>query len=401
MDLSNLKNKNVHEKRMSDRTIFWGAILIVIFLAHYYLYMAVGRHLNPILEGIWLFTGVLAMLSSLASKRLGAPRKEIRNMPMQSALNRFGAVWNIFVVLTTTFMLLVKALSLLLPRISFEISFAVSCLAALAVCVYGVTEARTIQHTHMLLKTHKLAKGHPRIRIVQLSDLHISPFMNVTHITRVVEATLKAMPDLIVITGDMIDGVVGDEQELLPFYRPYAERMGELHKYGPRLGVWAIPGNHDYYEGFADTLTFLKTAGIHLLQTEKVDLGEIVLLGVDDLDHIRKSDTRPQATRSEELVDSLTAEERRKFVLLLRHRPVVERATIGSFDLQLSGHTHGGQLFFIPSSRHKIPGKPKGLLSLGQGSDIYVSNGAGFVGPPMRFLAPAEIVITDLVPDES
>jgi len=102
-------------------------------------------------------------------------------------------------------------------------------------------------------------------------------------------------------------------------------------------------------------------------------------------------------SKSEELMESLTEREREKFVILLRHRPKIEAVTIGLFDLQLSGHTHGGQLFSLPSSRHKIPGRPKGLLALGRGSSLYVSNGAGFVGPPMRFFAPAEIVVFDLI----
>ena len=156
---------------------------------------------------------------------------------------------------------------------------------------------------------------------------------------------------------------MGDENEVSQNYLPYAEKLAELAAYGPRLGVWAVPGNHDYFDGLDNTMAFLEKAGIRLMRTEKKDLGDIVLLGADDIDHVNMSGASSSTTRSEKLVASLTKDEKRKFVLFLRHRPVVERTTIGSFDLQLSGHTHGGQLFTLPSSRHRIPGKTKLLRS--------------------------------------
>ena len=140
----------------------------------------------------------------------------------------------------------------------------------------------------------------------------------------------------------------------------------------------------------------MRRAGIKLLRTRSVDIGRVVLAGADDLDHEAASGTKG-LTRSEELMASLSERELKKFVILLRHRPKVEAVTVGRFDLQLSGHTHGGQIFSLPSSRHKIPGRTKGLLPLGRDSSLYVSNGVGFVGPPMRFFATAEIVVFDLV----
>ena len=93
----------------------------------------------------------------------------------------------------------------------------------------------------------------------------------------------------------------------------------------------------------------------------------------DDIDYVNMSGASSSTTRSEKLVASLTKDEKRKFVLFLRHRPVVERTTIGSFDLQLSGHTHAGQLFTLFFSRHRIPGKMKGPIPVGRGFWLYVS----------------------------
>lgn len=389
---------NVHKKRFSDRNLFWLLILTAVFLAHYYLYLTVGRYLPPPLETLWLAIGLTAMLSSAAARRLGAPRNGTGKISVRSVFHRFGACWNILVVLTTAFMLFFHLLRSFAP-LSPGTSFVTSLLLALLACAYGVMEARNIRSIRFALETEKLCSGR-KLRIVQLSDLHISPFMNVGHIARIVRATLIARPDVVVITGDLVDGVVGDDETILPFYRPFEAAMHQIAESTPPLGIWAIPGNHDYYEGFDNSLLFMRNAGIHVLISEVEDLGELVLVGADDLDHQRPAlDGRggEDRTRSVELIDSLTEEQRGKFILLLRHRPVVEPATLGRFDLQLSGHTHGGQVFTLPSSRHRIPGKPKGLLELDGDSKLYVSNGAGFVGPPMRFFAPAEIVVIDLI----
>ncbi|MDL2263525.1 metallophosphoesterase [Synergistaceae bacterium OttesenSCG-928-I11] len=362
---------------MSDNRLFWFFVLFAIFLAHYYLYVSVGVHLKGWQEALWLVMGAFAMMSSLAARRLHTPRRERRRMTLKSAVYRFGGAWNIFVILTTACMLIFRCFAL-----DIRAAFLVSCCVSFAVCAYGVYEARTIRTVRIELRTPKLPDGAERLRIAQLTDLHISPFMLLKHVARVVDAIVSAEPDLVVITGDLVDGSVGDEAGVSSFYLPYAEELRRIAGASPRLGVWAVPGNHDYYEGFENSAEFVDLSRIERIAGEKRDLGEILLLGADDLDHIRKSDANPEQSVSEELFASLTCEERKKFVLFLRHRPIVEPSTIGRFDLQLSGHTHGGQLFFIPSSRHKIPGRPKGLRFIGNGSYLYVSNGAGFVGPP-------------------
>lgn len=334
------------------------------------------------------------MLSSVAVRRLSTPRRVRRTMSLKSAIYRFGAIWNIFVVLTTLFMVAARPLGL--PETG---EFVASCIIAFAICSYGVYEARTIRSTRFTLETGKISGGN--LRIAQITDLHISPYMIPAHVRRVVDAVIAAEPDVVVITGDLVDGIVGDGDGVAPFYRPFADELRRLSgsdASAPSLGVLAVPGNHDYYEGFGNSCDFMETAAIELLSNEKKTLGPLTILGADDLDHLRRSEEFPDLSRSEALVSSLDESEKNNFILLLRHRPVVEPSTVGHFDLQLSGHTHGGQLLTLPSSMHRIPGKPKGLLALEGGSNLYVSNGAGFVGPPMRFLAPAEIVIIDLVP---
>lgn len=403
MVVSGLKNRNYHKKRFSDHSVFWGLILVSLFLAHYYIFTQISLFLaGSRLEILWLLLGISAVISSFSANRLGVLRHVTRRVTLQSAFNRFGSTWNIFIVQTAVIMLFTQAVGRIFTPLAPEHSFSVSALASFAICLYGLIEARTIITLKLALHTRALPPGRQRLRIVQLSDLHIGPFMNTPHIARVVRETFNAMPDLVVITGDIVDGDVGDGNGVLPFYQAFSSILAELQAFSFEFGVWAVPGNHDYYEGFEGSRLFMKNAGIKLLQTEKADLGDIVLLGADDGDHLLPSDENPALTRSEALTASLTEEEERKFVLLLRHRPIVEPSTIGKFNLQLSGHTHGGQLFTLPSSRHRLPGKSRGLALLGHGggskeSWLYVSNGAGFVGPPMRFFSPAEIVVIDIL----
>ncbi|MDR1514417.1 MAG: metallophosphoesterase [Synergistaceae bacterium] len=380
--------------RFSDRPRFWWAFFFVMLSVHAYLYAAEVRKMPSELSSPWLLAGASALLASASAPLLGPPKNNTGRISLQSALQRSGALWNFFVLFSAAYMTIIRVISVI-HEIPARAVFPASLFASLLTCLYGLFEARNVRSVFLSLKTRKL-KRKERLRVVQISDLHIGPFMNVGHIARVVRAALMASPDLVVVTGDTVDGEVGGESETLPFYRPFSKTLLAISESGPGLGVWAISGNHDYYENFAASLRFIESAGFRLLRGEKVDLGEIVLIGADDMDHETRSDANGEMTRSEELIDSLSPDERNKFVLLLRHRPIIEESSLGKFDLQLSGHTHGGQLVPLPSSRHRIPGRSRGLLALPRGSNIYVSNGAGFVGPPLRFFAPAEIVVIDL-----
>ncbi|MDR3332449.1 MAG: metallophosphoesterase [Synergistaceae bacterium] len=384
---------NPHGKRMSDRGVFQLVVISVVILAHSYLYVTIGRLLDWHLEAIWFAVGILAIVSMGGTRLLGTPRRRRAAISPQGAIYRFGASWNVMVVLWAAFMMI--STLFLEPSMT---SRTISCILSFAICSYGIMEAGTVRIARLELQTEKLPRR-GRLRLVQLTDLHIGPYSSLKHLSKIVETALLSGPDLIAITGDLVDGAVGDKGGISPYYEPFAEKLRELRQAATRFGVWAVPGNHDFYENFEGAAAFMKRSGVKLLRGEAMDLGVVVLAGADDLDHLSGSESRQGITKSEDLLLSLDPALSDKFVLFLRHRPIVERRTVGHFDLQLSGHTHGGQLLTLPSSRHRIPGRSRGLLSLGRGSYMYVSNGAGFVGPPMRFLAPAEIVVIDLVRD--
>lgn len=396
--------KDLHEKRFSERSSLRISAVAVILLAHLYLYAAAGRYLWAPFEALWVLAGTLSLVILCVTRAARMRCSAARTVRFRRATEKFGVLWSMMILLTAAMMLVLSFAEPILAGISVELMkafpssqlflFKMSLIISSLFCAYGIFEARTIRTVYITVNTEKDIGE--EIRLVQLTDLHVNPGLDPSHLERTVNAALAAEPDIIVITGDIIDGEAGDEGGIFESYAPYAEKLAELALYAPRLGVWAVPGNHDYFDGLENTAAFLQTAGIKLLRTEKVDLGDMVLLGADDPDHLNISNSDPSLSVSEALVASLSDDEEKKFVLLLRHRPVVEPSTIGHFDLQLSGHTHGGQLFTLPSSRHRIPGHTRGTVSLGSGSELYVSNGAGFVGPPMRFLAPAEVAVIDI-----
>ena len=376
-------DRAAHSRRYSDRALFW--LILLLFLVS-----AAALLTSRLIElwgtGTWLYPWFFANFSAIGISfvsryfRGGFPTKAYLYV------SRSASVWNIFILMTAPLLLLQKLADFMgftsAPHpqgVLFSLFF------SFIFCAYSIYEAYTIHTIRIEISTKRLPKETRRLRIAQLSDLHLGPFMSPAQLRRVLLTMEESKPDLLVITGDLVDGDI----------RKHVREIALFRKYAPPLGIYCVPGNHDYYENIDHAVSFMGRAGMHVLRTKIAEIGGIVIVGADDQDHLHF--LPGGRTRSQELLETLNAEQREKFVLLLRHRPVVEPGTEGKFQLQLSGHTHGGQVFPLPSSRHKIPGIHRGTVSLKEESLLYVSNGAGFVGPPMRFLAPPEITIIDLI----
>jgi len=222
-------------------------------------------------------------------------------------------------------------------------------------------------------------------KIVQLSDLHIGSMLGASWLESVVEQVNALDPDIVAITGDLVDG---------PVSRLRAQ-IAPLSKLKARRGVFFVTGNHEYYSGVSDWIAHLSELGISVLQNERVpiDHGDdgFDLAGVDDYS------ARRLAKGSSNFVETATAgRDTSRELVLLAHQPKhIDEAVAARVGLMLSGHTHGGQIF------------PWGLLvrldqpfiaGLGRRDEtqIYVSCGTGYWGPPMRIGAPAEIALLTL-----
>jgi hypothetical protein len=186
----------------------------------------------------------------------------------------------------------------------------------------------------------------------------------------------------LVATGDLVDGRINHLDGLSEIFR-------EIH---PPLGKYAVTGNHEFYAGIGSSLDFTRRAGFTVLRGEAVTVGNVLrLVGVDDP---AGRSFGPAPGRSEE--ELLGNGPSPLFTLLLKHRPFLSPAARKAADLQLSGHTHNGQIFpFRLLVRIWYP-LLSGLYESKNGAALYTSRGTGTWGPPMRFLSPPEMTIIDI-----
>jgi predicted MPP superfamily phosphohydrolase len=245
----------------------------------------------------------------------------------------------------------------------------------------GMIEARgSHEIVDVEIRLAKLPRALDGFTIVQLSDLHVGMTIDRAFVQKVVDHTNQLAPDLIALTGDLVDGTVEDLRgEIAP-----------LAQLRARHGVFAITGNHEYYAGADAWIAEVTRLGARYLRNQRVTIGDgaasFELAGVDD------HSAHGWAGHGEDLAAATAGRDPSRALVLLAHQPrQVRRAALHGVDLQLSGHTHGGQIW----PWHYIVKLQQGGLLAGRyecdGTQLYVSRGCGYWGPPVRVLAPLEI----------
>jgi len=220
------------------------------------------------------------------------------------------------------------------------------------------------------------------LTIVQISDLHVGPTIRRREVERVVEQANALRPDVVAITGDLMDGTVRELGSII-------EGLGRLRS---RFGVHFVTGNHEYYSGVDDWLPFLSKLGMRVLRNERVAIGDagasFDLAGVDDW-HAGRYDRG----HGYDLGKALAGRDPDRACVLLAHQPLgVEPGVRQGVGLQLSGHTHGGQIFPFNLAVRAAFRYVKGLHEIDGGAgSVYVSKGTGYWGPPLRVGVPPEI----------
>ncbi|MEV0850388.1 metallophosphoesterase [Streptomyces sp. NPDC049954] len=242
---------------------------------------------------------------------------------------------------------------------------------------WGVLRGPTVKRvTVPLAKLPRSAHGY---RIAVVSDIHLGPVLGRAHTQRVVDAVNATQPDLVAIVGDLVDGSVAD-------LGGATEPLARLRS---RDGSYFVTGNHEYYSGVGQWVERVRDLGVHPLRNERVEIAGFVLAGVNDITGEDYHDA-PDYDRA------LGDRDRSLAAVLLAHQPVmVHEAVRHGVDLQLSGHTHGGQLW--PGNLVAALSNPTvaGLDRYGD-TQLYVSRGAGAWGPPVRVGAPADITVVQL-----
>jgi hypothetical protein len=255
---------------------------------------------------------------------------------------------------------------------------------SISVFTYGVVEARGLTVVRETV-THPGMPVGQVIRVVQITDLHLGATQGQARLDKVISAIMKENPDIIVSTGDMVDGLMHNSKELAI----------DLKNLTPPLGKYAVMGNHEYYAGMGYALSFHKSAGFNMLRDQSaIPAPGLYIAGADY--YGRQGRQMSVDAKSKTAGEMLSGALPDDFVLLLKHVPVITDATSGKFHLQLSGHTHNGQIFpFNLLVKVAFP-YITGTYQLPEGGLLHVSRGTGSWGPPVRVLSPPELTVIDI-----
>jgi predicted MPP superfamily phosphohydrolase len=376
--------------------VFFGVALLVMGSAHYYVWARLVRDLALSPRWSRLATAVMALLFAL----LMSVFIIVRNLPRATAApftwvayTWLGLVF--FLVLSLGLSDLVKVIAVrrdtgvpadperrqAISRL-FGGAAALVGIGASGVGVASVLSPVAVSRVRVVID--RLSKAKSGYRIVQISDVHVGPTIGHDFIEEIVARINALNPDLIAITGDLVDGSVRD----------LAEHVAPLGKLRARDGVFFVTGNHEYYSGADAWIAHLGSKlGVRVLRNEHVQIG-----GDDGFDLAGIDDASAHGDgHGPDLHKALDGRDGSRACVLLAHQPRgIDLADRLGVDLQLSGHTHGGQMvpwnFLVRLQQPFIAGLHK--LARAQ---IYVSRGTGYWGPPMRVGAPAEITEIELV----
>ncbi len=261
-------------------------------------------------------------------------------------------------------------------------------LLGVLITIYAYNEAKTTRKEHIVIKSHKIPQGTGRFRIIQISDLHLGILTSLKRVGKIATEIEKEKPDMIVSTGDLVDGRLG-----LSEHDPQGSLAGILSAIKTPAGKFAVLGNHEIYAGTGHSADFMSASGFRLLRGEACQVAPFIsVAGVDD----PAAGTGNEPASGESTV--VAKMNPSLFRILLKHRPFIEKGCDGKFDLQLSGHTHNGQLFPFNLLVRLQFRYLKGTYTTDKGSMLHVSRGTGTWGPPLRFLAPPELTVIDIIP---
>ena len=340
---------------------------------------ALGRHPGP----VWGFFGLFVGLTFAAPILHRVPALSESIDPL------FWLSYGLF-SFVSTYVLYLPAADLaqaLLRRLAGiqagPWAFALALGAALASVTRGLATAlRPVATRTVEVPVGGLAPGLEGLRIVQISDLHLGPLVRWSQVEHVLAASNALQPDLIAITGDLVDGEADG-------VRAKVERLGALRA---THGVCFVTGNHEYYSGAARWLEVFRGLGWNVLQNRHVLLehrgARLAVAGMPD----PTGGSQPGAA-GPDLAQALAGIPGDALPILLFHPPTgVEAAERAGVRLQLSGHTHAGQYFPWSLVVPALYDHPRGLGRSGR-LWIYTSVGTGFWGPPNRFLVPPELTL--------
>ncbi len=378
--------------------VFLVVVLGITALIHFYLWHRLVR--DPVWPSPWASVGTWAIATLAASIPLAFVSSRVLPRFAATPLSWIAFVWMgamfLFVVLLVPAEL-VRAGAGWIPGgdvaspdrrlfLSRSIAVVVGAAGTSLGALSMVNALAPVKVRRLRVALRELPGALAGFRVVQLTDIHVGPTIGRGFVEELVRRTNALEPDVVAITGDLVDGSVA---ELGDAVAPLAELRA-------RHGVFFVTGNHEYYSGADEWIAHLESLGVRVLRNERVTIvhegAAIDVAGVDDWE------AGSFEGHGRDLRSALRGKEGDRKVILLAHQPkqIDEAAELG-VDLQLSGHTHGGQIvpfnYLVRLQQPYVAG-----LHEHRGAKLYVSPGTGYWGPPMRLGVAAEITHIELQP---
>jgi hypothetical protein len=311
--------------------------------------------------------------------------------PLTNTVNGFGSFIYVGAAITMGFLLYLVLTVIIVDvvRLFTDFSpkyFGISVLTiTFLISLYGIINSWNTKVTKQEIAINGLTK---EVRAMHLSDIHIGHFRGKNFLKKIVEKTNKENVDVIFITGDLFDGRIKlTKDELLPLKQLKAP-------------IYFIEGNHDRYTGVDTINEYLREMGINVLENELINWNELQIIG---LNHMRADNetfdmhAAGNHTTIKGVLDSLSIDKNKPSVLLHHSPDGIKYANQHGVDLFLAGHTHAGQLFPIKYIANLIFAYNEGLHDF-KGTKIFVSQGTGTFGPPMRVGTISEMAVLTLIP---
>jgi predicted MPP superfamily phosphohydrolase len=357
-------------------------MLTVVLGAHYYVFYRLWFMIpHPIGRVAVLTLGLLALLSPILSMFVG----DYLPASVTTLMSRIGSSWiMIFIYLVLIFGVLdLLRLTHFIPvgRILTNswVSFGVLALLIVSLFTFGYFNYRNKQKVELSLTINKAGGAINPLKIVAISDLHLGYNIGKAEFESWLSLINGENPDVILIAGDLVDS---NTHPL--FEQNFAESVKKLHA---KYGVYAVLGNHEYIGNAAKSTAFLQSAGITLLR-DSVAL-------IDDSFYLVGRDDRSNSNRKP-IAELIAPIDKTKPIIMLDHQPTNLKETADNLiDLQLSGHTHNGQIWPLSIVTNLIFEKSYGYLKKGD-SQIYVTSGIGIWGGKFRIGTRSEYVVIDL-----
>ena len=382
--------------RVMSFLIFFGIVLLIYFSINFLIYT---RGLQAFsLSPVWRKSYITAFWLIVSCFIVGEILEHTHSSLASEWIYRIGAFWLAFMLYFALTILLFDIIRLLnyffhfLPEMTQTLRFRIGLFTVgfvSLIVLIGHFNALNTRVREISLNIHKKVTGQPRMKILLVSDIHLGALIGENREERLVSIINKQKPDLVLLCGDLVDGDVASVLR---------KNLGRhIQEIKTPMGVYAIPGNHEYIGGIQKTLPYLESININILRDKNLVLPNgVQLVGRDD----RENRPTGDKTGRQSLKDLMTGLDKNFPVIVMNHQPFnLEEAVTEGVDLHLSGHTHHGQLWPFNYITKAVYELSWGFLKKGN-TNFYVSSGFGSWGPPVRLGNTPEVVVFNLKFDD-